>query len=99
MSLLPMVLDSHRAPHLEHFLEVSNIPLFLYFVLISFLQFLGQCTTAHTVINLDQWNSFLTFQSTDVDLSNYDDNGACKLHPNLFTNSSEVIIDRASVIG
>ena len=60
ISLLPIVLDSNRAPHLDLFL--------------SFLE-----TTTHQRITLDQWDSFLQFNhAVKVDLSNHDDNGACK---------------------
>mmetsp|Transcript_12301 Transcript_12301/g.18639 ORF Transcript_12301/g.18639 Transcript_12301/m.18639 type:complete len:215 (-) Transcript_12301:151-795(-) len=60
-SLLPIVLDRNRAPHLEYF-----------------LQFLESCN--HTVITLDQWDSFLQFQdSVGVDLAHYDDDGAWPL--------------------
>ena len=35
----------------------------------------------HNRITLDQWDSFLQFQSSiATDLSNYDDDGACKLY-------------------
>ena len=43
-----------------------------------FLDFLTTCT--HQRITLDQWDSFLQFQSTvNLDLSNYDEDGACEL--------------------
>ena len=42
-----------------------------------FLEFLSGCT--HQRITLDQWDSFLQFQySIQLDLSNYDEDGACK---------------------
>jgi hypothetical protein len=59
-AMLPLVLDTHRAPHITLFLE-----------------FLG--TSTHQRITLDQWDSFLQFQySVNLDLSNYDEDGACK---------------------
>jgi hypothetical protein len=59
-ALLPLVLDSNRAPHITFFLA-----------------FLSAST--HQRITLDQWDSFLQFQTTvDLDLSNYDAEGACK---------------------
>ena len=43
-----------------------------------FLEYLQQCK--HTRITLDQWESFLQFnQNVNVDLSNFEDDGACKL--------------------
>lgn len=60
ISLLPIVLDNNRAPHLSHF-----------------LRFLESC--AHQRITLDQWDSFLQFNSAvSVDLSNLEEDGACK---------------------
>jgi Cullin binding len=42
-----------------------------------FVEFLKGCS--HQRITLDQWDSFLQFQhSIKVDLSNYDEDGACK---------------------
>ena len=42
-----------------------------------FLEFLQQCN--HTRITLDQWDSFLQFNYTiKVDLSNVEEDGACK---------------------
>lgn len=42
-----------------------------------FLEYLGQCT--HQRITLDQWDSFLQFQqAVALDLTNYDEDGACK---------------------
>jgi hypothetical protein len=36
-------------------------------------------TCTHQRITLDQWDSFLQFQySVALDLSNYDEDGACK---------------------
>ena len=63
--LLPIVLDTNRAPHLTLFLE--------------FLQ--TACTEkVHQRITLDQWDSFLQFSGTvKVDLSNHEDDGACKI--------------------
>ena len=62
VSLLPIVLDMTRAPHLNEFVE-----------------FLNTLTGNAVRITLDQWESFLLFNSTvKVDLSNYDENGACK---------------------
>ncbi len=65
IALLPIVLDTNRAPHLTLFLE--------------FLQ--TACTEKENQrINLDQWDSFLQFSSTvKVDLSNHVDDGACNL--------------------
>lgn len=41
-----------------------------------FMDFLTSCATQR--ITLDQWDSFLRFNmSVDVDLGNFDDNGAC----------------------
>ena len=41
----------------------------------QFIEFLGNCS--HTRITLDQWDSFLQFNSAyDVSLSNYDEDGA-----------------------
>lgn len=49
-----------------------------------FLAFLE--TTAHQRITLDQWDSFLQFNNNvKVDLSNHEDDGACK-----YTFSSRV---------
>ena len=60
-AMLPLVLDTSRAPHITLFLE--------------FL-----VTAAHQRITLDQWDSFLQFQSSvNLDLGNYDEDGACKL--------------------
>lgn len=43
-----------------------------------FIDFLQQCS--HTRITLDQWESFLQFNHTvKADLSNWEDDGACKL--------------------
>eukprot|EP01035_Chromulina_nebulosa_P003775 gene3775-5160_t len=63
IALLPIVLDTNRAPHLTLFLE--------------FLQ--TACTEkVHQRITLDQWDSFLQFSGTvKVDLSNHEDDGAC----------------------
>jgi len=59
-TLLPLVVDDNRAPHLDYFLE-----------------FLKGCN--HQRITLDQWDSFLQFQQTvPLDLTNYDEDGACK---------------------
>jgi Cullin binding len=45
-----------------------------------FVEFLKGCS--HQRITLDQWDSFLQFQhSIKVDLSNYDEDGACKCWP------------------
>jgi hypothetical protein len=42
-----------------------------------FLEFLQQCS--HQRITLDQWESFLQFNNVvKVDLSNWEDDGACK---------------------
>ena len=61
ISLLPIVLDNNRAPHLPHFLK--------------FLE-----STAHQRITLDQWDSFLHFNhQIKEDMSNLEDDGACKL--------------------
>ena len=60
--MLPLVLDTNRAPHITFFLD-----------------FLQTCT--HQRITLDQWDSFLQFQSTvNLDLTNYDEDGACKYY-------------------
>lgn len=59
MGLLPIVLDSNRAPHLDLFME--------------FLDSQGDLR-----ITLDQWESFLTFNSAiRLDLSNWEEGGAC----------------------
>lgn len=62
-ALLPIVLDNNRAPHLELFLE-----------------FLSGCNDkVHQRITLDQWDSFLQFNLiVKRDLSNHEDDGACK---------------------
>jgi hypothetical protein len=60
--LMPIVLSSGRAPHLEKFLE-----------------FLRSDTCKETRITMDQWDSFLVFnQAVTLNLSNHDDDGACK---------------------
>jgi hypothetical protein len=42
-----------------------------------FLEFLAGCS--HQRITLDQWDSFLQFQhSVNLELTNYDEDGACK---------------------
>ena len=56
--LLPIVLDSSRAPHLEHFLRFLS-------------------TVSKPRVTFDEWTSFLSFQSVSVDLSGYDEDGAC----------------------
>ncbi len=63
--LLPIVIDSTRAPHLEYFMQ--------------FLQ-----TVTKPRITFDEWTSFLAFQSVPVDLSVYDEDGAC-IYLNLVT--------------
>lgn len=48
-----------------------------------FVDFLQQCK--HTRITLDQWESFLQFNSSiNADLSNFEDDGACKLDIHIF---------------
>ena len=64
VALLPIVLDIHKAPHLTYFID-----------------FLHTLTGTSNRITLDQWDSFLLFNSTvKVDLSDYDENGACKCY-------------------
>ncbi len=61
-SLLPIVLDSNRAPHVTFFVN-----------------FLNEAATGTTRITLDQWDSFLLFNTNvKLDLTNYNDNDACK---------------------
>jgi len=60
VALLPIVLDTNKAPHLNEFID-----------------FLNTLTGNNTRITLDQWDSFLLFNTTvKIDLSNYDENGA-----------------------
>ena len=75
IALLPIVVDSNRAPHL-----------------VDFLKFLESADCKDTRITLDQWDSFLQFCHTvNQDLSNYEDDGACKFYVNLFKNKSTSI--------
>jgi hypothetical protein len=89
--LMPIVLDRNRAPHLEHFLQVTVTSLF---TIVPhhpappplFFQFLE--VTSQSVITLDQWESFLQFnESVDVNLSQYNDDAACT-HPPPSSSSS-----------
>jgi hypothetical protein len=60
--LMPIVLSSGRAPHLE-----------------QFLLFLRSDACKDKRITMDQWDSFLVFnQAVNLDLSNHEDDGACK---------------------
>ena len=49
-----------------------------------FVDFLSKCN--HQRITLDQWDSFLQFNHTiKMDLSNYEDDGACNNNNTTFT--------------
>ena len=62
-----------------------------------FLDFLTTCT--HQRITLDQWDSFLQFQSSvNLDLSNYDEDGACKFSICYLFNVWQHIIIMINVI-
>ena len=64
IALLPIVLDTNRAPHLSLFLEFLGTC----------------TDKVHQRITLDQWDSFLQFNNTvKLDLSNHEDDGACKI--------------------
>lgn len=60
--LLGMVLSRDRLSHLDSLLEYLN----------------SSDSVNYSRINLDQWSSFLRFQTVLPDLSNFDEDGACK---------------------
>lgn len=68
-----------------------------------FLEFLAQCN--HSRITLDQWDSFLLFNhSVQLDLTNFEDDGACKSTINKYNlhkvgNNVNLIDGRATSIG
>jgi len=63
MGLLPIVVDTDRAPHLNLFLEFLGSP---------------EAEAAHSRITMDQWDSFLQFNlQVPVDLDGFEDDGAC----------------------
>ncbi len=63
-----------------------------------FIDFLQQCS--HTRITLDQWESFLQFNHTvKADLSNWEDDGACKSLHQRFEGFFTHIFFRASAFG
>jgi hypothetical protein len=60
-----------------------------------FLEFLKICK--HQRITLDQWDSFLQFQQTvTIDITNYDEDGACEYHYPHILPSHPVITTYAS---
>jgi hypothetical protein len=86
ISLMPIVLDRARAPHLDYFLQVSLLEhrphhtASLIALPLHGWQFLE--IASQTVITLDQWDSFLQFNdSVDVALSQYNDDAACRPLP------------------
>ena len=62
ISLLPIVLDNNRAPHLSLFLDFLT----------------NHCTARkYSMITPDQWNSFLTFcEQVNLDLVGYEEENA-----------------------